>query len=98
LVEGLATAPSGGYHFNDKDTAMTVRILTGSKEEIAQKVANLPGEVREVIAFVEEPVAESMQPLPPSDEDFFKEMEPYMVEVGDVDYSREAIYSRMPGE
>ena len=77
---------------------MTVRVLTGSKEEIAQKVANLPGEVREVIAFVEEPLSESMQPVPETVEEFFKEMEPYMVEAGDVDYSREAIYSRMPGE
>jgi hypothetical protein len=34
---------------------MTARVLTGSKQEIAQKVANLQGEVREAIVFVEEP-------------------------------------------
>ena len=77
---------------------MTVRVLTGSKEEIAKKVVDLPGEVREVIAFVEEPRSESKEPAPETVEDIFKEMEPYMVEAGDVDYSREALYSRMPGE
>jgi len=77
---------------------MTVRVLTGSKEEIAQKLANLPGEVREVIAFVEEPISQSIQPVPETVEEFFKEMEPYMVDVGDVDDSREGIYSRKPGE
>ena len=77
---------------------MTVRVLTGSKQEIAQKVADLPGEVREVIAFVEEPQTESKQPVPQAVEDFFKEMEPYMVDVGDVDDSREGVYSRKPGE
>ena len=34
---------------------MTVRVITGSKREIAEQVASLEGEVREVIAFVEEP-------------------------------------------
>jgi hypothetical protein len=77
---------------------MTVRVLTGSKQEIAEQVANLPGEVREVIAFVEEPRTESMQPVADIVEDFFKEMEPYMVDVDDVDDSREGIYSRKPGE
>jgi len=77
---------------------MTVRVLTGSKEEIAKKVVNLPGEVREVIAFVEEPQTESKQPVPETVDDIFKEMEPYMVDVDDVDDSREGIYSRKPGE
>jgi hypothetical protein len=77
---------------------MTVRVLTGSKEEIARKVVDLPGEVREVIAFVEEPKTESKEPVPETAEDMFKEMEPYMVDVGDVDDSREGIYSRKPGE
>ena len=31
-------------------------------------------------------------------EELFKDMEPYMVNVGNIDYSREAIYSRKPGE
>ena len=77
---------------------MTVRVLTGSKEEIAQKVANLPGEVREVIAFVEEPISAATEPVPQTVEELFREMEPYMVNVGDVDDSRDAIYERMEGE
>jgi hypothetical protein len=76
---------------------MTVR-LTGSKEEIAQQLANLPGDVREVIAFVQEPQTESKQPALETVEDIFKEMEPYMVEADDVDDSREGIYTRKPGE
>ena len=65
---------------------------------LAQKLANLPGEVRVVIAFVEEPIPQSIQPVPETVEEFFKEMEPYMAHAGDVDYSRDAMYSRKPGE
>lgn len=77
---------------------MTARVLTGSKQEIAQKVAGLEGEVREAIVFIEEPVGASTQSVPATVEEMFKEMEPYMAAAGDVDYSREAIYSRKPGE
>ena len=35
---------------------MIPRVLRGSKQEIAEKVAQIPGEVREAIVFVEEPV------------------------------------------
>ena len=79
---------------------MTARVLTGSKQEIAQKVANLEGEVREAIVFVEEsadlrrPGGAGTQDV----EDIFAEMEPYMVHVGDVDDSREALYTRQEGE
>jgi hypothetical protein len=75
---------------------MTARVFTGSKQEIAQKVASLEGEVREAIVFVDEPA--QTQSVPGTVEEMFKEMEPYMVEVGDVDNSREAIYSPKPGE
>lgn len=77
---------------------MTVRVLTGSKQEIAQKVASLEGEVREAIVFVDEPSVASTPPAPDTVEDIFLEMQPYMVNVGDVDYSRAGIYSRKPGE
>jgi len=78
---------------------MTARVLTGSKQQIAQQVANLQGEVREVIIFIEEPVGTPAQlPVPATVEELFKEMEPYMANVGDVDDSREAIYTRMEGE
>ena len=79
---------------------MTARVLTGSKQEIAQKVASLEGEVREAIVFLEEPAdlrpagAEAGQDA----ENIFAEMDPYTVHVGDVDDSREALYTRRDGE
>jgi len=79
---------------------MTARVLTGSKQEIAQKVANLEGEVREAIIFVEETT--DLRPAGgdcvPEAADIFAEMEPYMVHVADVDDSREALYTRQEDE
>jgi hypothetical protein len=73
---------------------MSAQILTGSKREIAESVARIPGEVREAIIFIEEP-----SDAPPATvEKLFAEMEPYMVHVGNADYSREALYTRMEGE
>jgi hypothetical protein len=80
---------------------MTARVLTGSKTQIAEQVANMPGEVRQVIVLIDDaPVATAPDlPVPPTVEEMFKEMEPYMAHSnGAVDYSREAIYSRKPGE
>jgi hypothetical protein len=77
---------------------MNARVLRGTKEEIVQQLANLEGDVREAIVFIEQPCEASTQPYPLTEEDPFLEMEPYMVHVGDVDYSREAMYSRKPGE
>ena len=55
----------------------------------------MPGEIREVIVIVEEPIADSPRSRR---EDIFAEMEPFMVHMGDADCSREAIYTRMEGE
>ncbi|HXE54126.1 MAG TPA: hypothetical protein VN541_13980 [Tepidisphaeraceae bacterium] len=77
---------------------MTTRVLTGSKQQIAQQVASLEGEVREAIVFVDEPIDPSALPVPATVEDLFREMEPYMANVGQVDDSREAIYTLMEGE
>jgi hypothetical protein len=74
---------------------MKARVVKGSKQEIAETVARIPGEVREAIVFVEEP---SDQAPAPSGEDIFAEMEPFTVHVGSADYSREAIYTRVEGE
>jgi hypothetical protein len=73
---------------------MTAQVLQGTKREIAEKIIQMPGEVREVIVIVEEPVPTPLAP----DEDIFAEMEPYMVHVGNADFSREAIYTPMEGE
>jgi hypothetical protein len=77
---------------------MTAHVLKGTKQEIAQQVANLEGDVREAIVFVEQPQVTAAQSVPATVEELFKEMEPYMVNVGNADYSSEAIYSRKPGE
>ena len=83
---------------------MTARVLTGSKQEIARKVADLDGEVREAIVFVEEPAdlrstfGEGGGADAQNAEDIFAEMEPYMVHVGDADDSREALYTRLEDE
>ncbi len=74
---------------------MKAQVVKGSKQEIAETVARISGEVREAIVFVEEP---SDQTQTPSGEDIFAEMEPFMVKVGGADYAREAIYTRMDGE
>jgi hypothetical protein len=74
---------------------MKAEVLRGSKQQIAEGVARISGEVREAIVFIEEPAdAAAMAP----GEDMFAEMEPFTVRVGDADCSREALYSRMEGE
>ncbi|NLF08879.1 MAG: hypothetical protein GX594_13005 [Pirellulaceae bacterium] len=66
---------------------MSAQILRGSKQEIAQSVAQIPGEVREAIVFVEEP-----SDLAASPQEFFASMEPFAAHAGGADYSREALY------
>src|SRR3954452_22561389 len=85
---------------------MTVRVLTGSKQQIAQQVSELPGEVREAIVFIDEATSSTTPgSAPPAGfattaEELFAEMQPHMVDVGGaaVDDSREAIYERQEGE
>jgi hypothetical protein len=86
---------------------MTVRVITGSKQQIAEQGARLPGEVREAIVFIDEaPAPSSGSETRPSTgaagsvEDLFAEMGPYMADAGDVavDDSRDAIYERQEGE
>jgi hypothetical protein len=74
---------------------MKAQILRGSKQEIAETVVRINGEVREAIVFVEDP-SDSATPAPA--EDIFAEMEPFTVMTGGADDSREALYSRMEGE
>jgi len=76
---------------------MKTHVLKGSKQEIAERLGRISGEVREAIVFEEEPAA---TPGAEADHngDIFAEMRPYMVDMQDVDDSREAIYTRMDGE
>jgi hypothetical protein len=77
---------------------MKAHILRGSKQEIVEGLARISGEVREAIVFEEEPVPAAPGASAPDGADIFAEMRPFMVDVPDVDDSREAIYTRMEGE
>ena len=46
---------------------MKAHLLTGSKEQIAEKVAQIDGEVHEAIVFVEEPAASNGEPTASSE-------------------------------
>lgn len=77
---------------------MKAHVLKGSKQEIADNLARISGDVREAIVFVEEaPIAG--EPVIGDAEDIFAEMQPYIAKgAADVDDSRAAIYTRMAGE
>lgn len=77
---------------------MKTHVLRGSKQEIADRLVRIGGEVCEAIVFEDElgtaqPDAAACEP-----EDIFAEMAPFMVDVQNVDDSRQAIYERMEGE
>jgi len=65
---------------------MQAHVLKGTKQQIAENVSRMPGEVREAIVFVEEPAPSAQVP---DREDLFAEMRPYMVDVEDLDDARE---------
>jgi len=77
---------------------MKTHVLRGSKQEIAENLVLISGEVREAIVFEEEPAAAVPGARTLDTEDIFAEMRPFMVDVQEVDDSREAIYTRMEGE
>jgi hypothetical protein len=74
---------------------MKAHVLTGTKDQIAASIAKIDGVIREAIVLVEDPV---QAPAIAPGEDMFAEMEPYMVDAGGADYSREWIYTRLEGE
>jgi hypothetical protein len=74
---------------------MKTHVFRGSKQEIAESLVRLSGDVREAIVFEEEPVPAA---APHETEDIFAEMGPFMVDVQDVDDSRESVYTRAEGE
>jgi hypothetical protein len=77
---------------------MKTHVLRGSKQEIAENLVRISGEVREAIVFEDEPAPAARGAGTHSTEDIFAEMRPFMVDVQEADDSREAIYSRMEGE
>jgi hypothetical protein len=74
---------------------MKAHVLTGSKGEIAETLGRIDGVICEVIVFVEEP-SDSFSAS--SEENILAAMEPFAVRVGDVDDSRESLYTRLEGE
>jgi hypothetical protein len=73
--------------------------LRGSKQQIARQIEQVDGQIISAILVVDQPAA--TQFVPPSDEDFsrmMKDLESFAVHAPNVDYSREAMYTRMPGE
>jgi len=77
---------------------MKTHVLKGSRQEIVEGLSRISGEVREAIVFVDEPAPTAPDAGPPEASDIFAEMQPFMVDLPDVDDSREAIYTRMDGE
>jgi hypothetical protein len=77
---------------------MKTHVLRGPKQEITENLARIDGEVREAIVFVQEPAPVAPGAPAPDTDDVFAEMRPFMVDMQDVDDSREAIYTRMEGE
>jgi hypothetical protein len=73
---------------------MTIHVLKGSKQEIAETLIRFGGDVREAIVFVDEPPTAGPNGATASGPDaMFDEMQPFMVDAHDLDDSREAIYS-----
>lgn len=77
---------------------MKTHVLRGSKQEIADRLVRIRGEVCEAIVFEEELTLARPDPAACEPENIFAEMAPFMVDVQNVDDSREAIYTRMEGE
>jgi hypothetical protein len=73
---------------------MNVHVLRGSKQEIAEGIARIHGDVHEAVVFIEGPSDAAPRP----GEDIFAEMAPFTANAGGADYSRDALYSRLEGE
>jgi hypothetical protein len=77
---------------------MKTHILRGSKQEIAESLVRISGQVREAIVFEEESAPEACETAKDHTEDIFGVMSLFMVDAQDMDDSRERIYTRMEGE
>jgi hypothetical protein len=77
---------------------MKTHVLRGSKQEIAENLTRINGDVREAIVFVDEAQPVATEAEVPDGEDIFAEIRTFMVDVQSLDDSRAAIYTRMEGE
>lgn len=80
------------------EVMMKAHVLKGSKQEIAEGLVQINGDVREAIVFVAEPAGAAPIALPDEDKDIFAEIHSLMVDVPEIDDSREAIYSPMESQ
>ena len=77
---------------------VSTRQITGSKDEIVEQIRGVYGHILSAILVVED---RTPAPAPITDEELtrlFAEMAQETVGVPHADDSREAIYTRMPGE
>ncbi len=77
---------------------MKAHVIKGTKQEIAERLIQISGEVREAIVFEEEPASKKAELAADASEDIFAEMRPWMVDVPSLDDSREAIYTQTESE
>jgi len=73
--------------------------LKGSKQQIARQVEQVNGQIITALLVVEQAAPTQFVPL--SDEEFsrmMKDLASLAVQAPNADYSREAMYTRMPGE
>ncbi|GDX94281.1 hypothetical protein LBMAG46_42910 [Planctomycetia bacterium] len=77
---------------------MKTHVLRGSKQEIAERLARIGGEIVEAIVFEDEVTLVPPDTAAHHPGDIFAEMSQLMVDVPSVDDSREAIYTRIEGE
>ena len=73
--------------------------ITGSKEQIVEQIGRTHGRILSATLLIDQPVAEKF--IPPTDvelSEMMEELDSLAVRSPNVDYSREAMYTRMPGE
>jgi hypothetical protein len=79
---------------------MRAEVVQGTRQQIADRLTRIDGNVVEAIFFVDE--ASNGKTAPPLTDDQFeqllREMKAQTVSVGRADYSRQSIYSPMEGE
>lgn len=77
---------------------MKAHVLRGSKQEIAERLVRISGEVREAIVFEEDRASTRRDAALHETQDVFAEMAPFMVDAQNVEDSRNAIYTRIESE
>jgi hypothetical protein len=78
---------------------LMTREIRGTKTQIAEQIRHIQGEIVKAFLLVEDPAPPDTTPLTEAElKKFRADMEADTVAVDHVDDSREAMYTRMPGE